>query len=223
MEQYFVNKENLMEIAESKFCKSNIILDIGPGIRPQQFVKPKTHICVDPHLEYLNIINAELIFKRTNIKTPHYVQNTAVNINSDNEINYVFINDDWEGIISKLPEKSVDVIFLVDVIEHLEKEKGEILLERSIKIAREQINIFTPYGFIEQEHDSDKDAWGLHGAKWQKHLSGWMPEDFPKNWEFIIATDFHSENNMGEKYRRPKGAFLAIYQVLRHCRRRKRF
>jgi len=61
------------------------------------------------------------------------------------------------------PEKSFDAVMALDLIEHLEKRSGLMLLGKIEKIARKKIIIFTPNGFVEQK-DPDK---------FQIHKSGW--------------------------------------------------
>ena len=68
-----------------------------------------------------------------------------------------------------------DAIYLLDVIEHMEREEGEQVIELCLERATQQIVVFTPYGFMEQ----DEDGWDLGGDYWQTHRSGWTPHDFP--------------------------------------------
>jgi hypothetical protein len=162
------------------------IIDIGPGIAPQKFVASKVHVCAEPYQEYANIL----------------LENEDV----------LVINSDWEGVIKNFLNDSIGSIILVDVIEHLEKENAEILLKKSLEIAKFQVIIFTPYGFMPQYHHDKKDAWGLNGGDWQNHKSGWKPEDFKEEgWDFFISKDFHQYNNFGENLLEPFGAFWAIY------------
>ncbi len=67
-----------------------------------------------------------------------------------------------------------DAIYLLDVIEHMEKDEGLRVVEQAVALARRQIVMYTPVGFMPQEVD----AWGLGGHYWQTHRSGWLPEDF---------------------------------------------
>lgn len=85
------------------------------------------------------------------------------------------------------------LILMLDVIEHMEKHDGILALDTLA--GKGQIAVFTPLGFVPQEGD----AWGMNGDYWQKHRSGWMPEDFP-GWEIIVDKTFHGDH----------GAFLAL-------------
>jgi hypothetical protein len=138
---------------EPKIRKSYSILDIGPGIRPQPFFRAEKHICVEPHYEYGKVLEGKGYIVWTS---------TAV-----------------EGL---LDIDRVDTIFMLDVIEHMEKKTGENVLELAKKKS-DQIVVFTPMGFKEQSYkEGEKDAWGMNGARWQTHKSGWTPEDF-KGWD----------------------------------------
>ena len=102
-------------------------------------------------------------------------------------------------------DKSVDTIFLLDVIEHIEKEEGKALLQDALRVARVQVVVFTPLGFMPHEaHDTPSD-WGdiLHGSN-QEHLSGWTPQEFP-NAMHVICEDYHES-----RY----GTFGGFYSIL---------
>lgn len=63
------------------------------------------------------------------------------------------------------PDKSVDAVILIDVLEHLPEELGYKILKKAIRWARKKIIVSSPNGFIEQS--------ALDGNELQKHLSGW--------------------------------------------------
>ena len=79
-----------------------------------------------------------------------------------------------EQALGRKPE-GIGAVFLLDVIEHMEKEDGRRILALAQEVAQEQIVLFTPMGFMEQTYDK----WGLGGDYWQLHRSGWTPEEFP--------------------------------------------
>lgn len=189
MKTHKINREELFKIVKENILPAKIVGDIGCGIRPQEFIKPLYHLCIDPHKQYLEHVSS-------NLKP---------------EVKYSFVNADWARAVQIFPEDSIETIFLLDVIEHLEKDVALKLLKETQKIVTKQIVVFTPLGFIEQNHETDKDAWGLDGGKWQEHKSGWLPEDFGDGWDFFICEDFHTHDNEGIEYDLPKGAFFAIY------------
>jgi cyclopropane fatty-acyl-phospholipid synthase-like methyltransferase len=97
------SKEKLFPAAKSKIKPAEVVLDIGCGIQPQQLIKPDVHICCEPFKQYVEALK---------IKTKDV-----------NDRIFVFINATWEEATRLFPERSVDSIFLLDVIEHLEKKK----------------------------------------------------------------------------------------------------
>lgn len=196
--RFYLEPDEFFELVSHHIKNVDTILDIGPGIRPQNFIKPKTHICIEPHKEYLD----------------HLYQHKEL----DDEVNYQFINEDWEYGIEQLQNQNIDSIFILDVIEHLEKEKAKTLLDKTCKLACEQVVIFTPLGFIDQKHEDGKDAWGLNGGKWQEHKSGWVPEDFDDSWDTFICKNFHTHDNAGIQYKEAKGAFFAVKNINKNLR-----
>lgn len=68
-----------------------------------------------------------------------------------------------------------DTVVLDDVIEHLEKSNGQDLFGEAMRVARRGVLVRTPNGFVRQ----DFDPWLMDGDYWQKHRSGWTPDDFP--------------------------------------------
>ncbi len=172
---------------------ADVLLDIGCGIMPQPYVTPKVHICCEPFKQYVEAIQER--FKGATDRV------------------YVVLNSTWEGALRLFPPKSVDTVFLVDVIEHLDKEEGARLLKATQDIVRGQIVLFTPLGFMPQVHADGKDAWKLDGGAWQEHKSGWLSEDFDENWKLFVCKDFHKTDSMGNSLDRPFGAFWAIWEA----------
>lgn len=153
----------------------NVLLDIGSGIRPQNMVKCAKHICVEPHTEYADALEQHGVT---------VIRSTA--------------NDALDSVAD------VDTIIALDVIEHMTRDDGHTFIAKALAAAKEQIIIFTPLGYMPQSGGTDKDPWGLQGQAWQKHQSGWTPEDF-KGWQWLVDTDFHHRDN------KTYGAFFAIH------------
>lgn len=166
------------------------VLDIGCGIRPQQYITPEYLICVEPHLEYVEIL-------KTSLK----------------DANAVIIPLDALKALAGMPDRSIDSIFLIDVIEHMEKDIGAKVLLECERVARQQVIIFTPLGFMPQEiHAGDVDGWNLHGGEWQDHKSGWYPEEFP-GWEIIGCKHLHLHDYLGQEINPPYGGFYAVKNI----------
>ena len=189
----WTTKENLSNLATEKIENVGIVLDIGCGIKPQNYILPRVHICCEPFEEYRNVL-----------------QNIAT---QQTDRNFVVLNCDWREAIKVFPPKSVDTIFLLDVVEHLDKEEGEELLRITESISRRQIIIFTPLGYMPQEHPDGIDAWGLNGGSWQEHKSGWLPQDFDDSWHIFACKEFHFADHNGKPFDTPYGAFWAIKSI----------
>jgi hypothetical protein len=189
----WVETTELFPVALKKFETANILLDIGCGIMPQTYIDPSVHICCEPFPQYVNVLQ-EKIRKNENNRSS----------------NYVVLNMTWSEVIKAFPKDSVDTVILVDVIEHLEKKEALDLLKQTEFIARHQILIFTPLGFLPQSHPDGRDAWGLDGGAWQEHKSGWLPDDFDSTWEIIATKVFHTIDVHGREFDTPHGAFWAV-------------
>ena len=186
------DRETLDRRIPEEILSVNVVLDIGCGIRPQTFFKPELHILCEPWEEYVEILQNRFVTQQ----------------------NILVLKGSWEDVLPFFPNQSVDSIFLLDVIEHLEKEEGLRLMTECERLARKQIIIFTPLGFMPQDHDpSGYDAWGLQGADWQVHKSGWTPEDFDPSWSIFAAKTFHTANAKGDLLASPQGAFYAIKNI----------
>lgn len=168
---------------------AEVVLDLGSGVRPQTLIQPRLHICCEPHAEYVTFLQ-DLI---------------------GNDPGFLIIQATALECLRLLPARSVDSICLIDLIEHLPRPEGEILLAECARVARQQIILFTPLGFMPQEYERDEeDGWGFRGSRWQQHRSGWVPEDFNASWTILACRDFHKINGKGESFDPPHGAFWAI-------------
>lgn len=186
----YCNREELFDFVKENLQEPGLALDIGCGIRPQNLINPLVHICCEPYEEYCQFLEKGQFDQIVNP--------------------FIVLPLDWRTAVEKLPHKSVDTVFLIDVIEHLDKAEALELLKLTDNIAKKQIVIFTPLGFMPQEHPDGIDAWGLHGGAWQEHKSGWMPEDFIGDWNFYICENFHLSDNQGQLLEKPYGAFFAV-------------
>lgn len=197
MAKYFFSKSEIKAAAMEAMLPARVLVDIGCGIVPQTYVKSLVHVCCEPFLEYVSLLRSNL----------NPIKNTV----------YIIEQMTWRDVVEHFPEKSVDTVILVDVIEHLEKEEGADLLRKTENIARNQVIIHTPLGFLPQYHPDGKDIWGLNGGAWQEHKSGWLPEDFEGDgWNFYICNEYHFTDNMGNALEKPFGVFWAIKNCKQH-------
>jgi hypothetical protein len=191
MDVTYVSRNEAVAAVGKKIPDVEVVLDLGAGICPQPFIKkPYVHICVEAHRPYLERLKREV----------------------SEDPKFVLINAPWEEVISNFPDKSVDTVFALDFIEHLEKAEGFRMLREAERVARCQVIVYTPLGFFPQSYDDPNkpDRWGMDGGKWQTHRSGWELEDFGQQWEFVICPDYlhHDEDN--QLLDEPMGAFWAI-------------
>lgn len=75
--------------------------------------------------------------------------------------------------VNNLPFKDVvfDAVLAVEIIEHLQKKDGRKLLKELERLAKHQVIVSTPVGFMEMYH---------YTSESQKHLSAWYPSEFRK-------------------------------------------
>jgi len=179
----------LVDAAQAQLRPAPVVLDVGIGIRPQQLVRCQLHIGIEPYAPYI----ARL--REACPDVPHHV----------------LLHGTWDQVMRIFPDQSVDTVVAGDVIEHLEKPEGRRLLREAERLARQQICVFTPLGFHEQNYDGRPDAWGMGGGHWQNHLSGWEPNDFNGDkWVCLCCEKYHDTDDHGRKVE-PFGAFYAIW------------
>lgn len=88
---------------------------------------------------------------------------------------------------------SVDLVTMIDVIEHFEKGDAFELLRQSESVARRRVALFTPRGHFPQ---SGYDAFELGGEELQRHRSSWEPEDFrERGYRVIVIEGMHGPWN----------------------------
>lgn len=142
---------------------SAFVLDVGAGIRPQELIKADRHLCVEPHGEYVEWLQANGY---------EVLQSTALD--------------------ALRKAESLDTVVMLDVIEHMAKNDGQEVIRLCLDKAR-QVVIFTPLGFCEQSYsEGQKDAWNMNGTEWQTHRSGWEPSEFT-GWTVHADPHFHGE------------------------------
>lgn len=151
----------MFQLVGANLREGGIVVDIGPGIKPQTLIAADVLALVEPHDEYAD-------FLREQGKTVH--QTTALEF--------------LDTMVY------ADTVTMLDVIEHMDKAEALEVI-RLAKEKADQVVIFTPLGFLEQTYaDGEPDAWGMNGGKWQTHRSGWMPDEFP-GWITCVSPTFH--------------------------------
>jgi SAM-dependent methyltransferase len=86
-------------------------------------------------------------------------------------------------------DNSFDYILLLDVLEHLEKEKGIILLEKCKKIVKNKIIVFTPLIWDDNSKNVENPDLWCYGNKYDYHKSLWEVDDFVGFNPILITED----------------------------------
>ena len=90
-----------------------------------------------------------------------------LHISKERKTHNAFVMGDIETLEFK--PKSFDAVMAIDIIEHLEKDKGAILIEKMKKWARKRVLLITPNGYVaQQEYDENP---------FQIHKSGWTAKE----------------------------------------------
>lgn len=78
-----------------------------------------------------------------------------------------------------LDSGSFDVVMAFDVIEHLAKDQGYLLIYHMERLSAQAAIIFTPNGWVWQPPSSNN--------PFNAHVSGWKPNEFPRSlgWKVI--------------------------------------
>lgn len=127
------------------------IVDVGCGIRPCPVFPCEEHVCIEPHGEYVEVLKEWRPIDRCTKVVQAEVE-----------------------ALAEQPRQGTTVL-LLDVIEHLERERG--LRVKRLLEEFEHAVVFTPLGWYEQG-DENPDGWGMNGGRWQAHRSAWLPDDF---------------------------------------------
>jgi len=189
----YVSRARALDLVTARVNQVSVVLDLGAGICPQTFIRPRVHICVDAHAPYLAHLKARVGVNRR----------------------YVFVHAEWHRFVPMLPDKTVDTVFALDFIEHLEKPDGLRMLREAERVARSQVVVYTPHGFFPQSYGdpSKPDRWALDGGFWQNHRSGWDFDDFGDQWDIVCCPDFIRLDEDNQPMKEPMGALWAIKDV----------
>ena len=155
------------------------ILDVACGLSlKSQYLDADIRVGVDIYRPYLAKIDAKVPF-------------TTV-VHDVRKLDEVFI------------DKSFDLVLMLDIIEHLEKDESLALLQTAERLAKVAVIIETPDGYVPQNID----IWGHGGDEWQTHRCGWEKaeleamgyqvlrrpykmQDIRRHTEIDVPTDIH--------------------------------
>lgn len=101
------------------------------------------------------------------------------------------------------PDNSVDIISIIDGIEHMDKQTGLELITEMKRVCKKQILLFTPEGQGSDDgylRNEPHNAWGIPGAdEHQTHKSGWTQKELQKlDFKLILAA--YDTSQHGESY-----------------------
>lgn len=132
-------------------------------------------------------------------KTLNFKDKTFVDIIEPDDIQHPFyLLDAYDYLLYN--SRHYDVLFAIDFIEHLDKVKGNALLDLVEVTINKLILFFTPTGYFALSNPG-KEEFSPH-----KHWSGWEPNEFlDRGYDVIEFPNFHNPWTDGNKY----GAFFA--------------
>jgi hypothetical protein len=126
------------------------VLDIGAGLRPMGWYKPRVHVCVEPHLPYAQKLLA----------AGYAVQELTARA---------------ALMLARIGQ--FEAIYLLDVIEHMTRAEGEEVLALAASLEPKQIVVSTPNGFLAQHGDAwglGGEYWQEHRSGWTpSDFPGW--------------------------------------------------
>lgn len=123
------------------------------------------------------------------------------------------IQGDIETVCRRLvkSKKKFDLVFCSQVIEHIDKKKGERLLGLADKLAKKRVYFGTPRGYMNQPEEFIK------GNPYQVHRSGWSLEDFTSKGFKVYGVGFMpmwSENGLARSENKFVQAFANVISFL---------
>jgi hypothetical protein len=88
---------------------------------------------------------------------------------------------------------AVELVTMIDVLEHLDPADATELLRQAEAVASRRVVVFTPRGDFPQ---ADYDAFGFGGEQLQRHRSSWDIEDFAaRGYRVVVLERFHGHWN----------------------------
>lgn len=107
--------------------------------------------------------------------------------------NAVPLNADALAVGELFVPGAVDLVTLLDVIEHFTPEDAASLLDQAERVAAKRVVVATPRGEFPQD---GFDAYGLGGEELQRHRSAWQPEDFTRRgYQVVVLRGLHTAAN----------------------------
>ena len=147
--------------------KSILDLGIGSGFKGaffREYTDVWDHGVIDPS-DGIYLVGIEAFEEYYNPLWKQYSEVIIGDIRKLDELTY------GKYYPSKFREASFDIVHCGDVIEHLTKEEGLLLVENMKRIALKAAIIVTPVKVLKQGT--------VFGNPLERHVSEWNPNDFP--------------------------------------------
>jgi hypothetical protein len=131
----------LGDLVAARVRPGDEVLDLGCGIMPATGgrLPCKRHVGVDGFQPYLDLIGPPCVPGRL------------------------------PGVAERFGPRTFDVVLLLDVVEHMEKADALASIRAAESIARREVVVFTPDGFVPQAGYA---AWGMERNEAQAHRCG---------------------------------------------------
>ena len=186
-----VTPAELSPTVRARLHQVETVLDVGCAYGPQAWVPYSTCICLEPQPYFFDIL------------TRDYGHDPRCRL----------LHGSWQDVVGQFAPNSVDVVTTFDSIEHMTKADGLLFLEQAQVIARQSVMVSTPLGFYPQNYDDPTlTINGVPYLHWETHLSGWTPNDFGPDWDFIIAPDVYGNDGNGNLLSERMGLMWAFWE-----------
>ena len=141
--------------------KIRTVLDVGCGLSlKSQHIDADVRVGIDIYRPFLEKIEAD--------------------------VPYAVMNADALQIGALFLPRSFDLVLLLDILEHLDKQDALRLMEMAEQIARVAVIIETPKGHVPQNID----IWGHGGHAYQTHRCTWEPEELAGRGYHVLLRDY---------------------------------
>lgn len=157
-----LQRANLWPFGEKEI---NTVLDVACGLSlKSKFSGASIIVGVDIHEPYLKAI--------------------------DCSIPYVVIKYDVRNIKDIFLDESFDVVYAIDILEHLEENDSKELLNQCKRIARKAVVIETPNGYIPQNIDIQ----GFNAHEFQTHRCFWNVDKLEVEGFSCVVRDYKMQD-----------------------------
>ena len=131
--------------------ETEVVIDVGSGVRPMAWFKPERHICIEPYGSYCERLFQTGLYEVVEARAE-------------------------EG----LKGRKADTVFFLDALHHMDKDEGKKALSLAVDVARVQVVVREPLNFEEDDEDvweMGGEYWQTHRSHWPpSEFDGWLIE-----------------------------------------------